>query len=391
MPNPTSQHLKTSLTNGLKPLVRPIYSKLVLAPTCQLLLNRTTVEKAYRDKPKYQLFPAETIDTPEVEAFPPFDQSFRYLQDLTYSTPDIFTTVVEDVLLEPGSGVVFTQSRQILAESLYPRMDLMTIAGAFLNKGFLKRKFFAQPAQTIPGYSSIYQGLPFGYYHRLVDSVPRCYLLNQPEYAEFPDIQVLHGHPLSETEKVLIPHLLPTNATLVRIQQGQLYHLEKLILPTYLTKFGSGYLPTPYIERLRKTVLPQRPSRRNKRIYISRAKSAEGTMKRHILNEAELFQELQKFGFERYQLEDYSLEEKIELFYDAEALVGAYGGGLTHMLFSENLKVLELQIMNKMQTYYYYLSKSLGHTYHCIFANKSNTRENFTVNIDEVVQILKGW
>lgn len=389
--NPSS--IAEKILNVLKPKVRPLYSHFVLNPAIQILLPTTTVEKSYgQHYPKYYLFPSETIPTPEVKEMPPFDDPFKYLEGETYTTPDIYSVVLENVLFEPGNGVVLDSSRKILTESLYPHMDTITIAGALLNKNFVKRRISGKPIQKITGYCSLYQGLPNGYYHKFIDLIPRCYLLNQPEYQDIPEIKLLYTEPYSETERILVPRLIPDNVTLTPLTEGnQLYEIEKLILPTFFTEFGSGYLPKPYLQKLREECLPKRPSQHNKRIYISRAKSAQGLKKRHILNEDELFNILQRFGFERYQLEDFSLLEKIELFYDAETVIGAYGGGLTHILFSEQVNVLELQIMAKTQTYYYYLAKALGHRYEFLFSDRENNRENFTVNISSVMDILEQW
>jgi capsular polysaccharide biosynthesis protein len=221
--------------------------------------------------------------------------------------------------------------------------------------------------------------------------VPRAFLLHHPRYQEIDQIKLLYTQPFSEIESLLLPGLIPENTQLTQIQPGRFCHIEKLILPTFLTQFGSGYLPAPFIQKLRDSFLPKRPSTKSHRIYISRAKSANSLKKRHILNEEELFDALKSMGFERYQLEDFSLQEKIELFYDAETVVGAYGGGLTHILFSDKINVLELQVMRKTQTYYYYLAKCLGHPYHFWYSNKGNNRENFTVDIDEVITALREW
>ncbi len=381
-----------AIVNALKPIIRPLFSWAVLKPAIAFLLPRQTVVQAFgRDHPKHRPFPPETFPTPEIKHMPPFDGPFQYLEGETYTTHDIFSTVVEGVLVEPGNGVVLTSSRKVIAESLYPHMDDITIYGALLNKSFLKRRMFEQPVQDISGYASLYQGLPNGYYHKFIDLVPRCALLCQPEYAEIDNIQLLYADPVSETESFLVPKLVPKNVTLTKVQPGRLYRIEKLILPTFLTQFGSGYLPQAYIQRLREAVLPQRPPTKDKRIYISRAQSASGLKKRHIVNEAELIAALKPLGFGTYELEDYSLEEKISLFYDAEIVVGAYGGGLTHVLFSDHVKILELQVMAKTQTYYYYLAKALGHDYRFWFSNKANNRENFEVDIPEILQLLEGW
>lgn len=380
------------VSNLIKPLARPWLSWLFLNPSIKLLLETTTVEAAYgRNQKRLRPFPSETVATPEVDSMPPFEPSFKYLEGPDYTTHDIFTTVLEGVFYDPGNGIVLTKSRKILAESLFPNMDQITIFGAFLNKDFVLRKFFQKPVKVIPGYSSVYQGLPNGYYHKIIDLVPRCYLLNQPEYTNLDEIKLLYAEPLAEVEKLMVPRLVPSNVRLTCLPPGKLYYLEKLILPTFLTQFGAGYLPAPYIKKIRDEFLPKRPSTRKNRIYISRAKSANQLKKRHILNEEELFGALSKFGFERYQLENYTLEEKIELFYDAETVVGAYGGGLTHILFSDKVNVLELQVMELMQTYYYYLAKSLRHNFRYLCSDKLNNRENFSVDVSKVVQILGEW
>ena len=384
------KNLSEEVANFIKPWARPIYENVIVSPLIKIFLNSTTVEKEYGKKHlKLRLFPPENFDNYEFKKFPPLDSPFKYLETEKYTTHDIFTTVLEGVLFEPGSGVVLTKSRKIITESLYPNMDKITIAGALLNQSFIEKKFFDNPVDKISGYSSIYQGLPNGYYHKLIDLIPRCYLLNHPEYANLEEIKLLYAEPLAESEKLLVPKLIPSNTHLTCLTPGKFYYLEKLILPTFVTQFGSGYLPAAYLKRLRDEFLPKRPSKRKNRIYISRSKSATGLKKRHISNEEELFKQLNKFGFECYQLEDYSLEEKIELFYDAETIVGAYGGGLTHILFSEKVNVLELQLMAKIQPYYYYLSKALGHNYHILFNDKLNNRENFSVDVSEVVKILQ--
>ncbi len=379
------------ITNSVKPLIRPWINHFLLSPAIKVLLSQTTVEKEYGPDHIKRYLEAETISTPETASMPPFDESFAYLEGDTYTTHDMYSSIVEDVLFEPGNGVVMTASRKIFSESLYPHMDPITVAGGFFNKNFIRRKFFDAPIEKISGYSSLYQGLPNGYYHKIIDLVPRCFLLNHPDYAQLDEIKLLYAEPLAEVEKLMVPRIVPDNVKRVCLQSGRLYHLEKLILPTFLTQFGSGYLPAAYLQKLRETFLPQRPSKQSHRIYVSRRQSAGNQKKRHILNESELFAELEKFGFQRYCLEDYSLEEKIELFYDAETVVGAYGGGLTHVLFSDKVNVLELQVMKKMQTYYYYISKALGQNFRSVYADKANNRENFSVNIPKVLEILEEW
>lgn len=70
------------------------------------------------------------------------------------------------------------------------------------------------------------------------------------------------------------------------------------------------------------TRLPNSPSR----IYVSR----EDSSARRVLNEDELMVALARFNFKKVVLSKLSIREKLDLFYNAEIVVGATGGGLTH-------------------------------------------------------------
>jgi capsular polysaccharide biosynthesis protein len=81
--------------------------------------------------------------------------------------------------------------------------------------------------------------------------------------------------------------------------------------------------------------LPHRP-----RLFVSRAL----VERRHISNEAELLAVLERHGFEKVHPETLSVSEQIELFARAEVVIGAFGTGLTNLIFSPpGTLVLELQ------------------------------------------------
>jgi hypothetical protein len=77
-----------------------------------------------------------------------------------------------------------------------------------------------------------------------------------------------------------------------------------------------------------------------RRLFVSRAL----VERRHISNEAQLLEILERHGFEKVHPETLSVREQIELFAGAEVVVGAFGTGLTNMVFSPpGTLVLELQ------------------------------------------------
>jgi capsular polysaccharide biosynthesis protein len=61
-----------------------------------------------------------------------------------------------------------------------------------------------------------------------------------------------------------------------------------------------------------------------------------------LINEAELLQELDKYGFRSYILEDLRFREQVKLFSGAEIIIGPHGAGFTNTIFADDLTVLEL-------------------------------------------------
>jgi capsular polysaccharide biosynthesis protein len=88
-----------------------------------------------------------------------------------------------------------------------------------------------------------------------------------------------------------------------------------------------------------------------KKIYISR-RTWQGsdttnigtnyTTRRRMINEDELVEYLTSKGFSEIFTENLSTIDKINLFHNAESIVGAIGGGLCNVLFSKNAELLVL-------------------------------------------------
>jgi hypothetical protein len=103
------------------------------------------------------------------------------------------------------------------------------------------------------------------------------------------------------------------------------------------------------------------------RIYISR----EDATTRRTINETEIMDVLSEFGFERYKLSEFDFQSQVELFANADAIVGAHGAGLINMLFASDATILELlgpktQYADPGQ--FYTMARVLGHDYSCLEA-----------------------
>ena len=138
---------------------------------------------------------------------------------------------------------------------------------------------------------------------------------------------------------------------------------------------------------------------KNRLVYISRKKAcgligsaSENIIRRHIINEDELFDKLQDLGFEKFYLEDYDVEKKIEIFNTAKIVVSPNGGGLTFSLFSnKETKIIEILPHNTTQwcDQYLHITKALDIEFHRFTNVMKDNNDNMIVNIIELINLVK--
>lgn len=178
------------------------------------------------------------------------------------------------------------------------------------------------------------------YYHFIYDTLP--YLIN---YKLLGSPKILINYPSGKSDfykfnKDLFHFLGIENIIIAK--KGMRF--RKLIVSPSLTHGGlSNKPPHPSVYtffRNMKTFAKKSP----KRIYISRRTWTRSdndnigtnyTQRRKMVNEDKIVRLLvTEYGYTEIFAEDYSIEEKINLFQQAECIVGAIGGGMCNLLFS---------------------------------------------------------
>lgn len=306
---------------------------------------------------------AETANTPEALLMPFIDNA-EYLRCRSYTTPEDFSVILDDVLYCPINHVLMGPRRQVIAETLMYQQ--------YLWEEVLRMR----SEEWIGGVSTLLQNRHDAYYHLLVDNLPRLLCLEHPAYSGIPEVQLLSSRPLFPVEEWLLGRLALPNVKVLQLSRDSLYRLQRVIFTPFKTREECGYIPSFYRDRIRAAVLPNRPSRRSHRLFISRADASS----RRIANENEVTRGLRDLGFESVVLSKFSPADQVELFYDAEAVVGVHGSGLTNLLFAEAVGVVELFPSGRVTPHYYFLSKSLGHRY----AYWCGTQEEQDVDVFEV-------
>lgn len=362
----------------------------------KFLVHICSLDSLYSQIPKNQLINSENRSTPEVLRMN-FLPSASSLKRETYLLPDIYSITLNNILYSPTYNIIFTRSRQIIAESINTKKTV---------ERFSVSNLYRKKTETISGVCSILRSTDNSYYHTIIENISRLYLLDRDEYRNIKEIKLLLSSPPNQIEKFYLDKVLPKNVKITVVDRNKNYLLKQLIFPTFLTRRFSGYLPSEYLIYFRKKILPKRERNQINRIFISRSQNIKKLQEitqglgrhelnslgvgRYILNEDELFDRLKSKGFKRYILEQISLEEQIELFYDAEYIVGAHGAGLSNTIFSTQAKILELFPSQFVVPHYFYLSKSLGHTYTYWCGSEKGVHDNFIVDVSEIIICLKN-
>lgn len=229
----------------------------------------------------------------------------------------------------------------------------------------------------------------YGYYHFWVDDLPKLFLL--PHIPDVGAVTIFVSSPLTSEQELLIKFLSPAHvhfrkiSPLTRIRGGVFHSLPAL------SSSNAGVIPPSILSQMSKKARQFCASsgccRKNfdsKKIYISRSKAA----RRRLQNETDLILMLQDHGFVVFHLEELSISEQISLFSQVTHIVGPSGAGLTNMIFSTDVKILEIHT-GKRVDHYHWLATMLGHQYFSMVCAPGGSKDDDgLVDIDLVHEWL---
>jgi capsular polysaccharide biosynthesis protein len=177
---------------------------------------------------------------------------------------------------------------------------------------------------------------------------------------------------------------LPDNIEVVYLPRRSRVRVDRFIFLSPPTGGTSFYFsPKVHLNYARRCIFDRynliRPPARNKRIFISRKKTAY----RHMQNQDEVRDMLERDGFIAYDLENLSFSDQVSLFYDAEMVVSPHSSGLINLMFAPPLtKVLEISALAPEPSFFS-LSQALGHRYYFLFGTEADRSRIFPRRNDE--------
>lgn len=224
-----------------------------------------------------------------------------------------------------------------------------------------------------------------GYFHWMTDTLARLYAIKDKIQNK---ILLLPGD-YSKVEYIN-SSLEPFSLQDVRFIQNK-FHCKNLNIPTHVALTGNYNeeiirgLRNLYTNHYQVSNIDDS----SERIYISRGK----TQKRKIINENELINVIEKYGFRTIHFEDHTFEEQVKIALGTRFLISNHGGGLSNILFMRSgSKMIELRKAgDNHNNCFYSLASCLNIDYFYQLCNSPNPDENaHTANLIVECDLLKN-
>ena len=356
--------------NALNRLIR-LKNKLKLA--IQKRMIRMVSLNSRSGSMPLQHFPTKVVHTEDCVSMP-FKPLAHHLKQTRYTIAAGTSRILKGVYYAPNN-MLLTRSRRIIAEASSTERE---------PNAFQWHHLFRLDKEHIEGCCTSIRSLRNNYYHSIVDNLPRLFLLHHDTYANQKIKLLFPGGP-TPVESFFLDKLCPPNVTIIATDPSKLYSCDEFLFVDFISQRFAAYLPLQYLDFFHQKTLPKRPRCKNKKIIISRKKAVNA---RNILNEEELAEALLPLGYQSYILEDMSLPEQIELFYDAQAVVSPHGAGLTNLLYAHEVDVIELHPNKGLFPHYYFMCESLQHRYQYWCGTAEKRFSPFQVNVSEILKLL---
>ena len=276
-----------------------------------------------------------------------------FSKEQTYSTYDSYLKLFNNVKVS-ASSVIF-KNGCVVADSLYNQSSRFYYQTRYLLKKMLsgkkvrlvdnKKYLLATDQESV------------GHFHWFTEVLPRLYCVKDLA-REF--VLLLPDHPYVRQIGLDSLELLRLNFEDIRLMESdEFYKVRNLYYVSKLSRTGQPL--DDIMQLVNKKFLGNRKRGRT-RIYVSR----ENADFRKVLNEKEVFNFLQNYGFETLRGEEFSLSEQIDIFSKCDTLLGIHGAGLTNCFFMfPKSKVIELRRKEAATNNgYWHLADSLKHDYY---------------------------
>lgn len=331
-------------------------------------LTIVTVDELVSDRSKYfvQKFGCiESVTISEPHSLSEIPNVFRkYLQNFTTDRP--FACEVINAELVGATAAGFDENGGIILETTIPQLSDNHLAKSLNIQALVPRNILKPSSTKLDVACSLVNKYSRNYWHWIVDCLTRIEGLEY--YQEHSGIKaslVIDSNPTPWQKDSL--KLLGYDPDRCFHWNRSRVQVDRLVVPSFRRFIVNNNLHSFVSPKacywVGQRILSNLHSGNNKptfssKIFISRNK----TLARRVVNEDDVMEALTPLGFIAYTLEEMSFAEQVKLFSQARMVVSPHGAGLTNIIFSQNLTVIEL-FSSFIQPCFYLLSKGLGHEY----------------------------
>ncbi|MDZ8239855.1 MAG: glycosyltransferase family 61 protein [Nostoc sp. ChiQUE01a] len=344
------------------------------------------IEKSKEENQLYQLLYDESVNLAPVicheeilSVLKPKEGFFKFT--------DPFAAIVKDVELFGIHAFGFTEDKKIILETSINRLDCLEYSAITTFKQGFNFQYITPIADSnyidlacslVNCWSHlyghwIYEGLTrleaLEYYSQKTGRKPKLIIDKNSPAWKYRTLELMgyrpeeciqwNGYRAKVNELVICSNRREDGRTSVKA----CHWLKERILSNIDNSTSSDAIYSPYI-------------------FLSRKK----TNARRILNEEEVINTLAKMDFVPYVIEDLDFSEQVKVFTQAKFIISPHGSGLTNILFSQNLSVIELFGPKKISHFFYAVSEGLGFNYACMLCEVKNG--DIIVNCEELSKMV---
>lgn len=318
--------------------------------------------------------PPKTIDS---EIFWHYKQSLKGIslsaEGILYVSKGIATSQGGNL---SSQGKLITTFLQPIDEKPPHKHDLLR---------FSTKKFFPSLYTSKKPVVTLAAGWQRAFYHWVYEVLPRLHLVEKGGYAQ----ECLYIEAATPFQKQSLELMGIKPDQIINAHAYSAVQAPELIIPSI------PLTPTHWAcDYLRDKIVPQLSKKPPLRLYVSRSDA----LRRRILNEAQVFAVLKRYGFVKVELSMLTFKEQAELFLAAEAVVGPHGAGFSHLVFCQpKTPFLEIFDPAYFNPCYWHVSDRVGLEYHYLLGEGQRFPDGFqthldpdiTVNLDQLEASLK--
>jgi hypothetical protein len=367
------------------PILKLIYSILFNYLHSNLITRVDLLQQCQAENNLYQLKYDEIIQIEPAISYQEIPAVFREKEG-SFEFTNPFAVVVKNVELLGIYGIGFTEDKNIILETVLDRVDVLEHTAISTMKSGFNSQYIA-PIDKIEHFDLACSFVNYWshlYAHWIYEALTR---LEAIEY---------YSQKTGKKPVLIIDKDIPSWK--IRSLELMGYGLENYIqwngyrakvneLVICSKRREGGRISIKACHWVRERILSNVDTYANPNlvlspnIFISRKKANA----RRILNEEEVSNTLDKMDFVPYVLEDLDFADQVKLFAQAKFIIAPHGGGVTNIIFSQNLTLIEL-FGQKISHFYYTVAKGLGFDYACMFCEVKN--EDIIVNCEELSRMV---